>query len=42
MKKIKVTIQEIYEAMNPSIEKNKKKYTRKIKHRNYEKRKNLK
>ncbi len=41
MKKIKVTIQEIHEAMKPSIEKNKKKYTRKIKHRNHE-RKNLK
>ena len=37
MKKIKVTIQEIHEAMNPSIEKNKKKYTRKIKHKYNEK-----
>jgi hypothetical protein len=41
MKKIKVTIQEIHEAMNPSIEKNKKKYTRKIKHKDNEK-KNIK
>ena len=41
MKKIKVTIQEIHEAMNPSIEKNKKKYTRKIKHK-YNEKKNIK
>jgi len=41
MKKIKVTIQEIHEAMNPSIEKNKKKYTRKIKHK-YNEKKNTK
>ena len=41
MEKIKATMKEIYEAMKPSIEKNKKKYTRKIKHKNYE-RKNLK
>ncbi len=37
MKKIKVTIQEVYEAMKPSVQKNKKKYTRKIKHRKNEK-----
>jgi len=37
MKKIKVTIQEVYEAMKPSVQKNKKKYTRKIKHRKDEK-----
>ncbi len=36
MKKIKVTIQEVYEAMKPSVQKNKKKYTRKIKHRKNE------
>ena len=34
MKKIKVTMKEIYDAMRPSIEKNKKKYTRKTKHKN--------
>ena len=33
MKKIKVTMKEIYDAMRPSVEKNKKKYTRKIKHK---------
>ncbi len=34
MKTIKVTMKEIYDAMKPSIEKNKKKYTRKTKHKN--------
>ena len=34
MKIIKVTMKEIYDAMRPSIEKNKKKYTRKKKHKN--------
>jgi len=34
MKTIKVTMKEIYEAMKPSVEKNKKKYTRKTKHKN--------
>ena len=34
MKTIKVTMKEIYDAMRPSIEKNKKKYTRKTKHKN--------
>ena len=34
MKKIKVTMNEIYDAMKPSVEKNKKKYTRKTKHKN--------
>ena len=34
MKKIKVTMKEIYDAMRPSVEKNKKKYTRKTKHKN--------
>ena len=34
MKKITVTMKEIYDAMRPSIEKNKKKYTRKTKHKN--------
>ena len=33
MKNIKVTMKEIYDAMRPSIEKNKKKYTRKTKHK---------
>ena len=35
MKTIKVTMKEIYDAMKPSVEKNKKKYTRKTKHKNY-------
>ena len=33
MKKIKVTMKEIYDAMRPSVERNKKKYTRKTKHK---------
>jgi hypothetical protein len=33
MKTIKVTMKEIYEAMKPSVYKNKKKYTRKTKHK---------
>ncbi len=33
MQKIKVTMKEIYDAMRPSIERNKKKYTRKTKHK---------
>ena len=33
MEKIKVTMKEIYNAMRPSVEKNKKKYTRKTKHK---------
>lgn len=37
MQKIKVTMKEIYDAMNPSVERNKKKYTRKIKHKKNEK-----
>jgi hypothetical protein len=39
MKTIIVTQQEIYDAMRPSVEKNKKKYNRKIKHKknDYEK-----
>ena len=41
MKKIKVTMQEIYDALNPSIHRNRKKYTRKIKHKN-DKEKNIK
>jgi hypothetical protein len=36
MKTIKVTMKEIYDAMRPSVEKNKKKYTRKTKHKNGE------
>ena len=36
MKKITVTMKEIYDAMKPSVEKNKKKYTRKKKHKNDE------
>ena len=35
MQKIKVTMKEIYEAMKPSVERNKTKYTRKTKHKNY-------
>jgi len=37
MQKIKVTMKEIYDAMCPSVEKNKKKYTRKTKHKNEKK-----
>ena len=37
MKKIKVTMKEIYDAMRPSVQKNKKKYTRKNKHKNSKK-----
>ena len=33
MKKIKVTMQEIWAATRPKIEKNKKKYNRKKKHK---------
>ena len=33
MKTIKVTMKEIYDAMKPSVYKNKKKYTRKNKHK---------
>ena len=40
MQQIKVTMKEIYDAMRPSVEKNKKKYTRKTKHKNYDKEKN--
>ena len=36
MKTIKVTMKEIYDAMRPSVQKNKKKYTRKTKHKNGE------
>lgn len=36
MKQIEVTIQEIWQATRPVIQKNKKKYTRKTKHKNYE------
>ena len=34
MKKITVTMKEIYDAMRPSVQRNKKKYTRKTKHKN--------
>jgi hypothetical protein len=34
MREIKVTMKEIYDAMRPSVERNKKKYTRKKKHKN--------
>ena len=37
MKKIKVTMKEIYDAMRPSVQRNKKKYTRKTKHKNEKK-----
>ena len=40
MKIIKVTMKEIYDAMRPSVEKNKKKYTRKTKHKNGEEKNN--
>ena len=33
MKKIKITQQEIWDASRPNIQKNKKKYTRKTKHK---------
>ena len=36
MKKIQVTLQEIWEATRPSVQKNKKKYTRKSKHKKQE------
>lgn len=36
MKTIQITLQEIWQATRPVIEKNKKKYTRKSKHKNYE------
>ncbi len=42
MQQIKVTMKEIYDAMKPSVERNKKKYTRKIKHKNYDQEKNHK
>tara|TARA_B100000497_G_scaffold100595_1_gene114124 strand:- start:344 stop:469 length:126 start_codon:yes stop_codon:yes gene_type:complete len=32
--KIQLTIQEIWQAMKPTVEKNKKKYNRKLKHKN--------
>lgn len=38
MKQIEVTIQEIWQATRPVIQKNKKKYTRKSKHKKDEKR----
>ena len=34
MKKVKVTIEEIYQAMKPNVYRNKKKYIRKKKHKN--------
>ena len=34
MKKIKATIKEIYDAMRPNVYRNRKKYTRKTKHKN--------
>lgn len=37
MKKIELTMQEIWQATRPVIQKNKKKYNRKTKHKNYEK-----
>ena len=33
MKQIEVTLQEIWEATRPSVQKNKKKYNRKSKHK---------
>ncbi len=32
LKTIQVSIKEIYDAMKPSVHRNKKKYTRKVKH----------
>jgi len=40
LKVIKVTMQEVYDAMKPSVHKNKKKYSRKTKHRNHEEKNN--
>ena len=37
MKKIQVTIKELYDAMRPNVYRNKKKYTRKNKHKSQEK-----
>jgi len=37
LKVIKVTMQEMYDAMKPSVHKNKKKYSRKTKHKKDEK-----
>jgi hypothetical protein len=34
MKKIKATMKEIYDAMCPNVYRNRKKYTRKTKHKN--------
>ena len=34
MKKVRVTLKEIYDAMKPNVYRNKKKYTRKDKHKN--------
>lgn len=34
MKKIVATMREIYDAMKPNVYRNKKKYTRKTKHKN--------
>jgi hypothetical protein len=34
MKKIEVTVKEMYDAMRPNVYRNKKKYTRKDKHKN--------
>ena len=34
IKKIKVTMKEIYDAMRPNVYRNRKKYTRKTKHKN--------
>ncbi len=42
MKQIKVTMKEIYDAMKPSVHRNKKKYTRKTKHKNNGEEKNYK
>ena len=37
MKKIQATIKEFYDAMRPNVYRNKKKYTRKNKHKSQEK-----
>ena len=42
MREIKVTMKEIYDAMRGNVYRNKKKYTRKEKHKNYDQEKNYK
>lgn len=37
MEKIEITIKELYDALKPNVYKNKKKYTRRVKHKNKDK-----